>query len=49
MTIRGGKQMPFLKISMRLYKKMESCNISRFAKFYSAEQVRLIIEYLGEP
>ena len=29
--------------------KTNACNNSRFAKFYSAEQVRLIIKYLGEP
>lgn len=28
---------------------LAGCNQSRFAKFYSARAVRLIVEYLGEP
>ncbi len=28
---------------------LNSCHQSRFAKFYSPQAVRLIVEYLGEP
>ena len=32
-----------------LQKALIACNQTRFAKFFSAQAVRLIIEYLGEP
>ena len=32
-----------------LQKALIACNQPRFAKFFSAQAVRLIIEYLGEP
>ena len=28
---------------------LAACNQSRFAKYYSAKAVRIIVEYLGEP
>ena len=47
--VAANRLTSWIKRCHELHKKMGSCNISRFAKFYSAEQVRLIIEYLGEP
>jgi hypothetical protein len=32
-----------------LQKALIACNQTRFAKYFSAQAVRLIIEYLGEP
>ncbi len=29
--------------------QMSSCPVSKFSKFYTAHQVRLIVEYLGDP
>jgi len=28
---------------------MDACPVSKFSKFYTAHQVRLIVEYLGDP
>ena len=32
-----------------LHEALQYCNLSPRAKFYSAQAVRLIVEYLGEP
>jgi len=32
-----------------LREQFAACSVSKFSKFYTAHQVRLIVEYLGEP
>jgi hypothetical protein len=39
----------WIKGCPELAEKMAGCHQSRFAKFYSPQAVRLIVEYLGEP
>ena len=29
--------------------RMAACQVSKFSKFFTAHQVRLIVEYLGDP
>ena len=39
----------WIKGCPELVEKLAGCHQSRFAKFYSPQAVRLIVEYLGEP
>ena len=39
----------WIKRCQPLADALAGCNQSRFAKFFSARSVRLIVEYLGEP
>lgn len=39
----------WIKRCKPLKKKLDSCHQSPYAKYYSASQVRLITEYLGDP
>ena len=39
----------WIKRCQSLSEALEGCYQSRFAKFFSAQAVRLIVEYLGEP
>lgn len=39
----------WIKRNPQLYASLQQCHVSKYAKYWSCHQVKLIVEYLDEP